>query len=108
LAIARQIGDRRHEGRTLNNIAAIYEAKGDYSAALKQYEQALAIVQEIGDKDGEASCRWNIGEGYIKQGDLDKAEPYLSRAVELGTQLERPDLKEWREKLEEIRAKLRP
>ncbi|MGX9727911.1 MAG: tetratricopeptide repeat protein [Candidatus Electronema sp. VV] len=61
LTISQQIGARRVEGTTLNNIAAIYEAKGDYTAALKQCEQSLAIAKEIDDKDGEASCRWNIG-----------------------------------------------
>ncbi len=107
LAISQQIGDRRGYGTTLNNIAAIYEAKGDYDAALKQYEQALAIAKEIGNKDGEATYSWNIGAIFYKQGELAKAELYLSRAVELGTQLEHPDLEDWRMVLEAVRAMLR-
>ncbi len=107
LAISQKIGNRRGEGTMLNNIAFIYEAKGDCPAALKQYEEALAIAQEIGEKDGEATYSGNIGWLYKKQGELAKAEQYLSRAVELGTQLERPELKEWREVLEAVRAKLR-
>lgn len=107
LAIKQHIGDRRDEGTVLNNIAAIYEAKGDHAAALKQYEQALAIAKEIGNKDGEATCSENIGWIYKEQGELAKAEQYISRAVELGTQLELPELKEWREALEDVRAKLR-
>lgn len=106
LAIRHQIGDRRNEGGSLNNIGKIYEAKKDYPAALKQYEQALAIAKEIGDKAGEAGGNWNIGWLYKKQGELAKAEPYISRAVELGTQLERPDLEDWRKGLEWVRAKL--
>ncbi|MGX9727910.1 MAG: hypothetical protein ACTFAK_11495 [Candidatus Electronema sp. VV] len=43
----------------------------------------------------------------MKQGELAKAEPYLSRAVEFGTQLERPDLEDWRKTLKDVRAKLR-
>lgn len=107
LAITRQIGDRQGEGITLNNIAAIYEEKGDYPAALKQCEQALVIAQEIGDKDGDAVTCGNIGLLYEKQGELTKAEPYLSRAVDLAKQLEHPKLEEWREALQEVRAKLR-
>jgi hypothetical protein len=38
---------------------------------------------------------------------LIKAEPYLSRAVKLAEQLERPELEDWRETLEEVRTKLR-
>ncbi len=106
LVIKRQIGDRQGEGRGLNNIAAIYQAKGDYPAALKQYEQALAIAKEIGDKAGEAGISWNIGLLHKDQGELAKAEPYLSQAVELAEQLEHPMLEEWREALEEVRAKL--
>jgi tetratricopeptide (TPR) repeat protein len=107
LVISRQIGDRRGEGTTLNNIAAIYKAKGDDHAALKQYEQALAIAKEIGDKAGEAVRSWNIGLLYKDQGELAKAEPYLSRAVELKEQLEAPDLEKARRRLEDVRAKLR-
>ncbi|CAK8723501.1 MAG: Tetratricopeptide repeat-containing protein [Candidatus Electronema aureum] len=107
LGITRQIGDRIGEGVTLNNIASICYAKGDYFATLKQYEQALAIAQEIGDKDGEAVTSENIGWFYAEQGELVKAEPYLSRAVELGTQLEHPDLELWREILKAVRTKLR-
>lgn len=107
LAVIRQIGDRRGEGTMLNNVAGIYKVSGDYSGALKQYEQALAIAKGIGDKDGEATCTWNIGVLYKDQGELTEAEPYINRAVELGTQLERPDLEDWREILEEVRAMLR-
>jgi len=106
LAISQQIGDRQGEGRGLNNIAAIYQAKGDYSAALKQYEPALSIAKEIGNKNGEATYSWNIGALYIKQGELTKAEPYLSRAVELKEKLEHPMLENAREALAAVRAML--
>uniref|UniRef100_UPI00405686E0 tetratricopeptide repeat protein n=1 Tax=Candidatus Electronema sp. TaxID=2698783 RepID=UPI00405686E0 len=107
LAIIQRIGDRRNEGAALNNIGKSYEAKGDYAAALKQYEQSLAIAKEIGDKDGEAVTSWNIGVLYEKQVNLAEAKQYMNRAVELGTQLEHPDLELWRKALEEVRAKLR-
>jgi tetratricopeptide (TPR) repeat protein len=107
LAISQHIGDRRGEGTTLNQIGMIYKAKGDYPAALKQYEQALAIAKEIGDKDGESAASGNIGVLLIKQGEVAKAEPYLSRAVELEEQLEHPLLEEHRKGLEAVRATLR-
>ncbi|MCI5158255.1 MAG: tetratricopeptide repeat protein [Candidatus Electrothrix sp. AUS1_2] len=85
----------------------IYTAKGNYPAALKQYEQALIIAKEIGDKAGEAVRNWNIGKLYRDQGELVRAEQYLHRAVELGTRLEHPKLEKWSETLEAVRAKLR-
>lgn len=107
LAIIRQIGDRRGEGITLNNIGKINAAKRDYAAAMKQYEQALAIAKEIGAKAEEAGISYNIGLLYKDQGELAKAELYISRAVELLEQLEHPMLEEYREALEDVRAKLR-
>jgi tetratricopeptide (TPR) repeat protein len=52
--ISQQISDRRQVGIMLNNLARIYEDKGDYPAAQKQYEEALIIAKKIGNKDGEA------------------------------------------------------
>ena len=48
-----------------------------------------------------------MGVLYVNKGELAKAESYISRAVELGTQLEHPKLAEWRTALEEVRTKLR-
>ncbi len=44
---------------------------------------------------------------YAKQGEVAKAEPYLSRAVELEEQLEHPLTEKHREVLELVRATLR-
>jgi hypothetical protein len=50
---------------------------------------------------------WNIGRTYEDQGDLVKAEQYMSRAVQLKEEIGHPDLEEDRKYLEELRAKLR-
>jgi tetratricopeptide (TPR) repeat protein len=42
--IVKQIDDRAVEGKTLNNIGAIYESLGQYPKALEYYQQALAIA----------------------------------------------------------------
>ncbi|WP_417912747.1 tetratricopeptide repeat protein [Candidatus Electronema sp. TJ] len=107
LAVARNISDRRMEGAVLNNIALIYEASWNRPAALNCYEEALVIAQEIGDKAGEAIRSWNTGLFYKDQGDLVKAEQYISRTVELIEQLGAPNLEECLQILENIRARLR-
>ncbi|CAK8714453.1 MAG: Tetratricopeptide repeat-containing protein [Candidatus Electronema aureum] len=104
LVIHWEVGNRTMEGTTLSNIGALHHAKGD---ALTYLEQSLSIRREIGDRRGEAETSWNIGIAYIKQGDLSKAEPYISRAVQLAEELGHPKLEEWRKALEDIRAKLR-
>jgi tetratricopeptide (TPR) repeat protein len=107
LVISQEIGDRAVENATLNNISLIYDARGDYPAALKYLEQSLSISREIGDKAGEVVTSWNTGLAYIRSGDLRKAEPYISRAVQLAEELGHPKLKEWREGLKLVRAKLK-
>ena len=50
---------------------------------------------------------WNIGLTYEDQGDLAKAEQYISRVVQLAEEIGHPSLEEYREALEDIRAELR-
>jgi hypothetical protein len=45
---------------TFNNIGAFYQVQGQYSQALKSYNQALVIAQEIGNKVLEQSILKNI------------------------------------------------
>jgi hypothetical protein len=42
-------GDRRDEGRILNNLGALADNLGQKKQARDYYEQALAIYQDIGD-----------------------------------------------------------
>jgi len=88
LSIKREIDKRKGEAKLLNDISQIYRDKGDYGKALQYLEQSLKTSREISGKES-------------------KAEPYLSRAVELGTQLEGPDIEERRKALEAVRPKLR-
>ena len=77
------------------------------SEALPLYEHSLRIRQEIGDKAGEAVTSWNIGLTYKERGDLRKAEPYISRAVQLAEELGHPDLEQDRAALARLRAQLK-
>ena len=60
LAICEEIGDKKGEGATLNNISQIYHARGEYDTALEYLNRSLAICQEIGDKKGEGTTLNNI------------------------------------------------
>ena len=75
--------------------------------ALDWCDKALDIAEKIGAKAEEAGISWNIGILHIKQGELNKAEPYLSRSVELKDRLEHPDLEDDRKILEAVCVKLR-
>ena len=51
LAIAREIGDRRGEGRVLGNLGNAYFRLGQVERAIDFWEQAVRIGQEIKDPE---------------------------------------------------------
>jgi tetratricopeptide (TPR) repeat protein len=61
LTIAREIGDKRMEGRVLqaNGALALTQQQGAYAQSL--LEEALAIAQATGDRRGEAMSSWQLG-----------------------------------------------
>ncbi|WLE98069.1 MAG: tetratricopeptide repeat protein [Candidatus Electrothrix communis] len=105
LPIRRETGTRKGESITLNNIAMIHRVQGEYSKALEYSKESLAIRRELGYRAGEArSCR-NIGLTYEDMGDLAQAEEYITLAVEIAEPIVHPKLDEWRDGLEQVRAK---
>ena len=48
LAIKREIGDRKGEASSLNNLGNIAQKRGDLAEAKQLHLQSLAIMQEIG------------------------------------------------------------
>ncbi|WP_062155170.1 tetratricopeptide repeat protein [Beggiatoa leptomitoformis] len=81
LPIRQEIGDKRGEGTTLNNISQIFRARGDYETALRYLQQSLAIRQEIGDKRGEGTTLNNISQIYDARGDTETALRYLQQSL---------------------------
>ena len=81
LAIKQEIGDKKGEGATLNNISQIYDARGEYDTALDYLKRSLAIKQEIGDKQGEGATLNNIGNIYHARGEYDTALDYLKQSL---------------------------
>ena len=80
LAIRQELGDRKGEAVTLNNISHIYHGWGRYGEAFKTLKQSLAIQQEIGDRKGEAVTLNNISQIYDAWGRYEQASKTLSRA----------------------------
>ena len=54
LALAREVGNREHEGSALNNLGVEYKELGDYEKGVLYLTQALDIQRETDDKRGEA------------------------------------------------------
>ena len=63
IAIARELGDRRLESRSVGGLGVISHERGEYSEARAYLERALDIARELGDPHLE--LRWVGGLGTI-------------------------------------------
>ena len=81
LSISHEIGDRKGEAKSLNNISQIYKAQGEYDKALDYLEQSLPICREIGDKQVEGVTLNNIAAIYLAKGDCQKALNCLEQSL---------------------------
>jgi CHAT domain-containing protein len=77
---------RLGEGRTLNNVGAVYASLGDPLAALERYQQALAVAQAVGDRRGEMTSLANVASAYNEMGDYTGAVPLYQQALEIARQ----------------------
>ena len=88
LSMARQTGDRRAEGNTLNIISLNNMAEGDFFAALGYLKEFLIIAREIGDLEREITALNNLGVAFTRLGDYsaagDNFQQILNIAQETG------------------------
>jgi tetratricopeptide (TPR) repeat protein len=82
LAIVRELGDRRAEALTLNNLALALVHTGSVALAVERFEQALVILRELGDKEHEGQVIANLGFVRRRQGRDEDAEFLLTAALD--------------------------
>jgi tetratricopeptide (TPR) repeat protein len=73
------LGTKNEEATALNNIALIYDKKGELDKALDYYEQSLRLKSE----KEKAPTYNNIALIYNQKGDHKKAIGYLTKAIEI-------------------------
>jgi DNA-binding SARP family transcriptional activator len=83
LASARQAGDRRAEGWTLNNLGMVYSQQQRMDEAISRFEEALEIRREIGDLRGQAISTINIADANLRRGRSTEALGQLDQALSL-------------------------
>jgi tetratricopeptide (TPR) repeat protein len=67
LAIFRELGDRRSEALTLNNLALALDRGGD-DGAVALFEQAASILGELGDEQHEGQVIANMAVAFRRRG----------------------------------------
>jgi tetratricopeptide (TPR) repeat protein len=100
--IARLIGDRAGEGRTLCNWGITLFKIERYSEALEYSQTALEIVSEIGDRSVEANTFYLLAKLHQKLGHRDLAVEYCNQALAIATELGIPLAKECQELKEKL------
>ncbi|MBL4657566.1 MAG: tetratricopeptide repeat protein, partial [Flavobacteriales bacterium] len=73
--------------RHLQNIAIVYDEKGEYEVALEYYLEALNISTELGNKVSMAAVLGNIGLVFAEWGDNEQALAYYFKAVKIDKEL---------------------
>ena len=71
----------------LHNQAATMQARGEYDAALEQYQNSLAILEELGDGVGIARSLNNIGIIQQARGEYDAALEQYQRSLAISEEL---------------------
>jgi tetratricopeptide (TPR) repeat protein len=83
LEIVRELGDRRVEALTLNNLAlALVHTRGGVPAAVGHFEQALVLLGELGDEEREGQVIANLAFVRRRQGRDEDADNLLSAALD--------------------------
>lgn len=84
----RQIGNKRGEAVTLNNIGFFNEGNAEYQKAREYYEQALQIFLEMGDRAGEAFMYCGFGGLAENSYDFDKVIEWNSKAMAISREID--------------------
>ncbi|CAH1250249.1 TTC28 [Branchiostoma lanceolatum] len=83
LVLARQMMNRRQEGRAYKKLGKAHYEMGEYKAGLEWFEKYLKISQECGDKTEQITAHKHIAESYKAQGKLDLARSHCQTAMDI-------------------------
>lgn len=83
LDLARENDESGKQADALDNMGLIYQAKLDYTNAMKKFVSALKIRDEIKDQRGLASSKNNIGRLFFLQENTSNAITNLEEALAL-------------------------
>jgi tetratricopeptide (TPR) repeat protein len=80
LELFRELGDRRSEALTLNNLALALDRAGD-PGALDLFEQAAAILGELGEAQEEGEVIANLALAFRRRGSDERSAEVLEIAL---------------------------
>ncbi|MGI8501311.1 MAG: tetratricopeptide repeat protein [Hassallia sp.] len=87
LNIAREIGDRNTEGKSLANLGLGYSNQGQYQQAIEFFQESKQIALEIGERNSEGLCLANLGIAYLYQGQYQQAIDLLEQSKQIAMEM---------------------
>lgn len=81
LGLWRQVGNRRLEGQTLNDLGTAQYALGQYSHASAHLSSSYKILNQIGDKWGESKSLVYLGIIAFRRNAFGEANAYIRRGL---------------------------
>ena len=80
LRLAKKLGDRESETKSLNNVALIFYYKGELDKALEYFKESLRSTT---DEKNKSFIYNNIALIYLNKGDYKRAIEYFKKAIEI-------------------------
>jgi len=81
MSLAKSSSDQSSMAMAYDCLGHLYQAKFDYTNAMKQYLEGLKIRDQLADQKGIATSKSNIGRIFFLQENLNKAEENLQTAL---------------------------
>jgi tetratricopeptide (TPR) repeat protein len=85
--LARSLGDQHRLGRIATLMILQRRVTGDYDAAVKFGQEALAIARTLSDRSIEVVAMNSLGDTYTARGEYREAAKLLERNIELDRKL---------------------
>ncbi len=70
-----------YNAQIIHQLALVYKNQGNYSLAIKNYENSIKIKEILGDKKGLSISLMNLGIIYYNKGDYPKSLAYYEKAL---------------------------
>ncbi|MEO6305801.1 MAG: tetratricopeptide repeat protein, partial [Bacteroidia bacterium] len=86
LKLAEELDYKKGMANVLNNIAYVYDHKGNSIKALELYQRSLAINLEINNTAGAANCYYFMGDIYQSQGNFKDALDLYQKSLTIREQ----------------------
>jgi tetratricopeptide (TPR) repeat protein len=92
LNIAREIGNKPWEAKTLNQIGRYFHRQGDYVRAQSYYDQSRQIYHQVGNQLSEGRVMADLSLLYHHLGDDETAKETSAAALAIADELNHPRL----------------